>query len=128
MGDFSDALLDSFAFGWGRRFCQGSLIAEASLFIVLSRVVWGLEFRGREDADTAFPDPMDEYGRIRCSRDRKVVLTAISATWTEGFVSTPKPFEVEFKPRSAKHAQIIIDAYEQTQHEWETLGLAKDER
>ncbi|KAF8625938.1 hypothetical protein AX17_006664 [Amanita inopinata Kibby_2008] len=55
----------SYVFGWGRRFCQGSHIAEASLFISLSRLIWGVEFEAPKDPKTGvpqIPDVGDEEG------------------------------------------------------------------
>lgn len=34
---------DHFHYGFGRRMCQGIFVAEASLYIVISRVIWGFE-------------------------------------------------------------------------------------
>lgn len=98
----------SYAFGWGRRFCQGSYMAEASLFIVLARVLWGLDLTCPVDR---VPDPDDE-----------------ERTWSEGFVAVPNIFPVAFKVRSEKHAEIIRRAYEDVQREWQVLGLEVDER
>ena len=38
---------DHFHYGFGRRLCQGILIAEASLFIVISRVLWGFRIEAK---------------------------------------------------------------------------------
>ncbi|KAI3614833.1 cytochrome p450 [Moniliophthora roreri] len=38
--DVPDQSRDLYAFGFGRRYCPGSHIAEASLFITLARLVW----------------------------------------------------------------------------------------
>jgi len=99
---------DHYAFGWGRRFCQGSYVAEASFFIVLSRLLWGLDF---SCPPGALPDPDDEQ-----------------ATWTEGFIPVPKIFPAAFRTRSEAHAEVIRCAYEDVQGEWQVLGLAVDER
>ena len=34
---------DHFHYGFGRRLCQGIFVAEASLYIVISRVLWGFD-------------------------------------------------------------------------------------
>ncbi|KZT67207.1 cytochrome P450 [Daedalea quercina L-15889] len=99
---------DHYAFGWGRRFCQGSYMAEASLFVVLTRVLWGLDFACPPDR---LPDPDDE-----------------TRTWSEGFIAVPKIFPVAFRPRSDAHAEVVRRAYEDVQREWQVLGLAVDER
>jgi len=102
-----------YAFGWGRRICPGSFIAEATLFIVISRILWGIEFRAPIDQVTGkpiIPDAADEE------------------SFSEGLVAGPRLFNVEFQPRSEKHATIIQSSFEDSQTMFEGLGLAKDER
>jgi cytochrome P450 len=50
---------DHFHYGFGRRFCQGVHVAEASLFIVVSRALWGFEIK--PDPDSA---PLDMNAKI----------------------------------------------------------------
>ncbi|KZT01367.1 cytochrome P450 [Laetiporus sulphureus 93-53] len=105
---------DHYIFGWGRRYCQGSHIAEQSLFIVLSRLLWGFNFNAPLDLKTGqlmIPDVADE-----------------DATWTDGTFSGPHVFPVAFTARSDKHAEVIRKAYEDAQIEWQALGLAVDLR
>ncbi|TFY64163.1 hypothetical protein EVJ58_g2809 [Rhodofomes roseus] len=105
---------DHYSFGWGRRFCQGSHIAEASLFITLSRLLWGLDFSAPLDPKTQRPILPD--------------IANEEATWSEGFVSIPNPYKVRFAPRSAKHAELICDEFEAVQAEWRRMRLDVDER
>jgi len=105
---------DHYAFGWGRRFCQGSLMSEASLFIVITRMLWGIDFYAPKDPKTGrmvLPNVDDEEG-----------------TWSEGFISVPKIFPVGFRARTEKHAEIMMKAFEDVQAEWQTMGLVGDER
>ena len=107
-------LLTSYVFGWGRRFCQGYAIAEASLYIVLSRLVWGIDFQAPTDPKTGkpmIPDIADDSG-----------------TFSDGFVSIPLPYDVTFKARSEKHEGVIKRAYEDAQSTWKEQGMATDER
>ncbi|KAL0571765.1 hypothetical protein V5O48_010194 [Marasmius crinis-equi] len=97
---------DHYVFGWGRRFCMGTYIAEASLFIVVARIIWGLEILG----PASKLDPWDEEN------------------YTPGFVTNAVPFNVSFKPRSDRRAEVIKQAYEDAQEQWEVLGLRRDER
>ncbi|KAF9802745.1 hypothetical protein IEO21_09827 [Rhodonia placenta] len=45
----------NYMFGLGRRFCLGKHVAEASIFIVLSRLVWGIDFYAPVDTHTGNP-------------------------------------------------------------------------
>lgn len=104
----------SYVFGWGRRFCQGTYITEASLFIALARLIWGIDFQAPIDPRTGIaiiPDMADD-----------------EATFSDGFVSIPKIFKVGFKPRSERKRQIIVQAYEDVQTKWQALGMDADER
>lgn len=38
---------DHFHYGFGRRLCQGIFVAEASLYIVISRVLWGFNIKAK---------------------------------------------------------------------------------
>lgn len=43
---------DHFHYGFGRRLCQGIFVAEASLYIVVSRVLWGFDIKPIPGAET----------------------------------------------------------------------------
>jgi hypothetical protein len=111
----SNSLLNhSYVFGWGRRFCPGYHIAEASFFIVLSRLIWAIDFQAPIDPITGrrkVPDINDE-----------------EATWSSGFVSVPKIYPVSFKARSPGRAELVQRAFDEAQPAWDTLGLDRDER
>lgn len=103
-----------YAFGFGRRFCAGKDVGEASLFIVCARLLWGLDFRAPIDPITGkarIPDFWDE-----------------GATWSKGFIAVPRPYAVSFFPRSEKHARIIRQSFEDLQQEWRDADLQEDER
>ncbi|KAH9831561.1 cytochrome P450, partial [Rhodofomes roseus] len=103
-----------YAFGWGRRFCPGSHVAEASLFITLSRILWGIDFYAPLDPKTKRPILPD--------------IANEEMTWSEGFVSVPHTFKAGFAPRSAKHADMIRKSFNGVQSEWQLLGLEGDDR
>ncbi|OCH92572.1 cytochrome P450 [Obba rivulosa] len=103
-----------YAFGFGRRFCAGKDVGEASLFIVCSRLLWGLNFY-------APSDPITGKARVPAFWDE-------DATWSKGFIAVPRPFEVCFSPRSKKHEEIIRRSFEELQDEWMDTGLPGDER
>ncbi|KAG7086431.1 hypothetical protein E1B28_002385 [Marasmius oreades] len=102
-----------YVFGWGRRFCPGHDIAEASLFIVLSRILWAFNLKTRKDSVTGadiLPDMNDE------------------SSFTDGFVSIPKIYPLAFIPRTEKKAAMIRKAFTDAQDQWELLGMDPDER
>lgn len=84
---------DHFVFGAGRRRCQGMHIADRSIFLALSRMLWAFDFKrvvdpvsGRE----TIPD-MDDL--------------------VDGMMSLPKPFKADIRPRNAYKAQAVRDEW-----------------
>jgi cytochrome P450 len=53
---------DHFHYGFGRRLCQGIFVAEASLYIVVARVLWGLEIT--PDPNAPALDMGDKLGKF----------------------------------------------------------------
>ena len=91
---------DHFSYGVGRRGCPGVHVAERSLFINVSRVLWGFNL------------------------SKKIGLDGKEVEVTEkmmpGFFSVPAPFECAITPRSEKHAQIIKEAGRKAERDWES--------
>ncbi|RMJ17408.1 hypothetical protein CDV36_002920 [Fusarium kuroshium] len=83
---------DQFVFGAGRRICQGMHIAERSLFLGISRMLWGFKF------DKAH----DENGNE---------VTPDIEKLTEGLFALPAPFAAKITPRSKYHAQKIREEW-----------------
>ncbi|KAI0878094.1 putative cytochrome P450 [Hypoxylon argillaceum] len=85
---------DQFAFGAGRRICPGIHVADRSLFLSISRLLWAFDFKRAvdDDGNEIVPDP-----------------TQI----TQGFLAVPLPFKAIIIPRDAKRAEIL-------RKEWET--------
>ncbi|KAK1215347.1 hypothetical protein PQX77_022053 [Marasmius sp. AFHP31] len=103
---------DHYSFGWGRRFCMGSQIAEASLFIVVARIIWGLDIRGAKNSSTGVAQCLDPWDENNFSAG---VVSAL-------------PFNATFEARSSCHKAIIERSFKDAQGHWESLGLASDER
>jgi hypothetical protein len=79
---------DNFVFGAGRRLCQGIHIAERSLFLGISRMIWAFEFYAGLDANGKhFQYDVDDL--------------------VGGITIQPNDFPAEIKVRSAKKADII---------------------
>lgn len=84
------AVRDHFIFGAGRRMCPGSHVAERSLFIAMSRLLWAFDFlavNGKE------PDA----NGLR-----------------QGIVMMPEPFEADIRAREGK-ADLVKNIWQEAQ-------------
>ncbi|KAI3550420.1 hypothetical protein CABS03_05597 [Colletotrichum abscissum] len=82
---------DHFSYGAGRRACPGVHLAEKSLFIAISRILWGFNIERKEDLNGG----------------KKVPTTRMMP----GFLSVPEPFECSISCRSVAHEEIIRREY-----------------
>ncbi|KAF2708823.1 cytochrome P450 [Pleomassaria siparia CBS 279.74] len=87
---------DQFVFGAGRRLCQGMHIAERSLFLAISRLLWAFDFDKALDKDGKEIVPDDE-------------------DLTEGLFVLPKPFKAKIVPRTAEKAELVLAEWEKMQ-------------
>ncbi|OTB10567.1 hypothetical protein K445DRAFT_308698 [Daldinia sp. EC12] len=110
---------DHFAFGAGRRRCQGMHIADRSVFLAISRLLWAFDFQRAID-----PDANQEI--IPGTND-----------FTEGLMVFPRPFPAKIIPRDDGKVRTIREEWEQVsklldgQSQWKTVpeGLIwKDEQ
>lgn len=87
---------DHFTFGAGRRICQGMHVAERSLFLGMSRLLWGFDFAPAVDAkgELIMPDA-----------DRL----------TQGFVCMPEEFPAKITPRSRERAALITKEWKEAE-------------
>ncbi|KAL5117971.1 hypothetical protein ACEQ8H_004116 [Pleosporales sp. CAS-2024a] len=79
---------DHFVFGAGRRLCQGMHIAERSMFLAISRLLWAFDFRLARDA---------HGNEIKPNAD----------DLTEGLLVCPKPFPACIVPRDETKAARV---------------------
>jgi cytochrome P450 len=81
---------DHYVFGSGRRICLGIHVAERSLFIAISRMLWGFTFLPELDisGNPILPDP-DKL--------------------TEGLSVLPEKFGVRIQPRDEARARKILE-------------------
>ena len=93
---------DHFTYGAGRRVCPGVHVAERSLYINIVRVLWGFDITKAKDLDGKVIEPTTKMVR--------------------GFLSVPEPFECSITPRSAKHVQIMRQAFEDAEKEGLNYG------
>ena len=110
---------DHFVFGAGRRKCQGMHIADRSIFLAISRLLWAFDFPRAVDRDTGreiIPDMND---------------------LADGIMMLPKPFPADIRPRSASQAKSVRQEWGQMlrmldgREQWEAVpeGLIwKDEQ
>jgi len=79
---------DTFTFGAGRRICQGMHVAERSLFLGMSRILWGFNI-----------EPVVDSGGKKIIPDQEKL--------TQGFVCMPEEFQAKITPRSQAKAELI---------------------
>ncbi|AEO59410.1 hypothetical protein MYCTH_2307682 [Thermothelomyces thermophilus ATCC 42464] len=81
-------------FGFGRRICTGRIIARNQLFIQMARMLWAFDVEpGINEATGQRP---------------KITAEITPANCTEGFVTLPKPFKVEMRPRGQWVRDVIL--------------------
>lgn len=106
---------DQFTFGAGRRICPGIHVAERSLFLAISRILWGFDIT----------PALDNQGKPILPDTEKL---------TQGFVCMPEEFRATITPRSDARKQKMIDEWETAQKEnldpvtkqWRTTVMDKD--
>ncbi|KAK3335186.1 cytochrome P450 [Cercophora scortea] len=83
---------DQFTFGAGRRICPGIHVAERSLFLGISRILWGFNIEPARDAqgNPIIPD---------------------QEKLTQGFVCMPEEFPAKITPRSEARKAIIMNEW-----------------
>ena len=79
---------DTFTFGAGRRICQGMHVAERSLFLGMSRILWGFNI-----------EPVVDSAGKKIIPDQEKL--------TQGFVCMPEEFQAKITPRSQAKAELI---------------------
>ncbi|KAI5240963.1 cytochrome P450 [Aureobasidium subglaciale] len=88
---------DAFTFGAGRRICQGMHLAERSLFLGMSRLLWAFNIKPTVDPTTGkeiLPDP-DKL--------------------TQGLVCMPEEFLVALTPRDQNRADLVEKEWQEVQ-------------
>ncbi|GAP88233.2 putative cytochrome P450 [Rosellinia necatrix] len=84
---------DHFVFGAGRRRCQGMHIADRSIFLAISRLLWAFDF-GR------VVDPQTDEEKIPDMNDL-----------ADGVMSLPNPFPANITPRNSYKAQCLREQW-----------------
>ena len=82
---------DNYVFGAGRRMCQGIHIAERSLFLGITRMIWALEFS---------PDTGKNGSPVTYDVDDLVGSITVE----------PRHYKCNIKPRSPERVRIVRQA------------------
>jgi len=87
---------DNFTFGAGRRICPGIHVAERSLFLGASRILWAFDLEPAKDASgqPIIPD---------------------AENLTQGFVCMPEEYPASIKPRSKERAEKVRAEWRQAE-------------
>ncbi|KAJ9615413.1 hypothetical protein H2200_001488 [Cladophialophora chaetospira] len=97
---------DHFTFGWGRRICPGIHVAEASLNLLVARILWAFDVLPAKDA--ADKD-------IQADFDPKT-------RYHNNVVGTPRPFPIRLVPRSISKVELIKKEHQDALEIWASLG------
>jgi cytochrome P450 len=89
---------DHFTFGVGRRICPGMRVAERSLFLGMSRMLWGFDI-------TPTTGPNGEP------------VIPNTNLYSQGFVCMPEEFAAVITPRSKERADIVRREWEEAERE-----------
>lgn len=86
---------DHFLFGAGRRLCQGMHIADRSLFLAMSRLLWAFDFERAIDESTG----------------KEIIPDMEKLVPDNGMFVQPEPFKADIKPRSVWKAKRVREEW-----------------
>ncbi|KAI1616307.1 cytochrome P450 [Exophiala viscosa] len=89
---------DVFTFGAGRRICPGMHVAERSLFLGMSRILWAFNI-----------EPVAAETGIKILPDQERL--------TQGFVCMPEEFQAKITPRSLARAELVRQEWHDAEKE-----------
>ncbi|OTA84711.1 hypothetical protein M434DRAFT_377643 [Hypoxylon sp. CO27-5] len=102
---------DHFLFGAGRRLCQGMHIADRSLFLAISRLLWAFDFDRAIDENTG----------------KEIIPDMDKLIPDNGMFVHPEPFKADIKPRSVWKAKRIREEWSKmtelldVDNQWKTV-------
>ncbi|OAL53153.1 cytochrome P450 [Pyrenochaeta sp. DS3sAY3a] len=101
---------DHFAYGAGRRICAGLPVAETSLFLLSSRLLWGFNITRRKDeAGNTIPVDTMNY---EADEDE------------DGVFAKPRPYAAKIEVRGPEFAAVISDTFKDAKTDLSSLGEA----
>ncbi|KAF4539242.1 Cytochrome p450 protein [Lasiodiplodia theobromae] len=80
---------DHYSYGSGRRICPGMHLAERTMFRMTAKMLWAFDIVPATDPATGEPIALD------------------TEDYEDGIITYPKPYKVEFRPRSEAHMETI---------------------
>lgn len=89
---------DVFTFGAGRCICSGIHVAERSLFLGMSRILWAFDIT--PETDTAGTPILPDPDRL-----------------SQGFVCMPEEFPAKITPRSQERADLVMSEWKEAEKE-----------
>lgn len=89
---------NNYIFGAGRRLCQGMHIAERSLFLATSRMIWAFDFEHTRDKVTGQLNPLPDVDNFHGTA-----------------MIEPAPFEVAITPRTPEKASMLKQIWKDTE-------------
>lgn len=89
---------NNFIFGAGRRICQGMHIAERSLFLAVTRLLWAFDFKQAVDPITGKLKPLPDVDNL-----------------VGGLTIQPAPFEVAIVPRNKEKADQVRNFWKESE-------------
>jgi hypothetical protein len=114
---------DHFAYGAGRRICAGMAVAETSLFLLASRLLWAFDIKASRDAD-GNTIPIDTHAYAGESS----YINPVSPKLTEagGVFAKPEPFAADISIRNERHAEVVREEFAMAQTSRRSLGEAEE--
>ncbi|GKT55878.1 cytochrome P450 [Colletotrichum tofieldiae] len=86
---------DHYSYGAGRRICVGFHLAERTQWRIIAQILWAFKIEPGLGPD-----------------GKAIELDTSYAAYEEGFLHSPKDYNVRFVPRSERHAEILRQEFE----------------
>jgi cytochrome P450 len=97
---YNEPYATNVTFGFGRRRCPGHLLADASLFVIVTQALAVFDIK---------PDVDEKGNEVPLKHD-----------FQEGVLGRPTPFDIRLLPKSKAHEDLIKDVVDR--HPWEESG------
>ncbi|EPS26496.1 hypothetical protein PDE_01433 [Penicillium oxalicum 114-2] len=92
--------LPQISFGWGRRVCLGQHMGRNSLYVLISRLLWGFEVDSQDDNRKKFIESWD---------------------MVQSLTSGPSSLKAMFRPRDPQKQRVMETAWETSEKDVDTI-------